>query len=401
MKKKLLVLSIQFLFGNLLFSYCHPECATETIVSVVPEYDSYNANFFAEASALYWHPRLYGTEFALESLFINDIFINKKDEDGEVQKKLALKKGSTKGCVKSANLCWDWGFKVGIGYSLPCYDWNINLNYTAFDSSGSKSTCVHMNNEYIGNIKSFLYNSLIENFKEANLFLSKFVSKRAKAKIYMNSDSLQLKLGKSFSICESIVLQPKIGFEYFWITLRQNTRYSSVQPFLFLVANPNEVEEIKSPFFDYSVRDRSKFSGIGPYFSFETQWNLYNNLYFYGNVSGTLLCGLFKISNKQKMNINFNIGEFTEEEKKAFMLNNCMNQVLNAFVPSVNTQIGLAYNTSLNCDKIHFIFRLAFDAQYIWRINQILQIRDFSFQPGRISEDLSIHGVTFDLRIDF
>lgn len=101
------------------------------------------------------------------------------------------------------------------------------------------------------------------------------------------------------------------------------------------------------------------------------------------------------------MNINLTLGEVTEEEKKAFTLNNCMNQALHAFVPSLNTQIGLAYNTSLNCDKIHFIFRLAFDAQYIWRINQILQIRDFSFQPGRISEDLSMHGVTFDLRMDF
>lgn len=72
-----------------------------------------------------------------------------------------------------------------------------------------------MNNEYIGNVKSFLYNSLIEKFKEANLFVSKFVSKPAKSKIYMNSDSLQLKLGKSFSICEFLVFQPKIGFEYF------------------------------------------------------------------------------------------------------------------------------------------------------------------------------------------
>lgn len=30
----------------------------------------------------------------------------------------------------------------------------------------------------------------------------------------------------------------------------------------------------------------------------------------------TLLCGLFKISNKQNMNINFTTGEVTEEEKK-------------------------------------------------------------------------------------
>lgn len=44
------------------------------MVNVIPECDSYNANFFAEASALYWHPRLYGTEFALESLFMNNIF---------------------------------------------------------------------------------------------------------------------------------------------------------------------------------------------------------------------------------------------------------------------------------------------------------------------------------------
>ena len=403
MKKKLVILSLHLLLENLLFSYYYPECTPETMGSVVPEYESYNANFFAEASALYWHPRLYGTEFAVESLFINDIFINKEDEDGDVEKKLVLKKSSTKGCIRSTNLCWDWGFKVGIGYNLPCYDWNINLNYTAFDSSGSKSTCVPMNNEYIGNVKCFLYNSLIEELKDANpiLFLSTFVSKRAKSKIYLNSDSLQLKLGKAFSICEFIVLEPKIGFEYFWITLRQNTRYIAVQPFLFQLADPDKVEEIKAPFFDYVVRDRSKFSGIGPYLSFETQWNLYNNLCFYGNISGALLCGQFKVCNKQKMNINFTVGEFSEEEKKAFTLNNCMNQVLHAFVPSVNTQIGLAYNTSLNCEKIHLIFKLAFDAHYIWRINQMLETENMTSTYKRISEDLSMHGVTLDVRIDF
>lgn len=71
-EKKLMFLSIQLLFGNLLFSCYQSECTTEPMVCMLPECDSYKANFFAEGSVLYWHLKVYKTEFASESVFILD-----------------------------------------------------------------------------------------------------------------------------------------------------------------------------------------------------------------------------------------------------------------------------------------------------------------------------------------
>lgn len=136
---------------------------------------------------------------------------------------------------------------------------------------------------------------------------------------------------------------------------------------------------------------------MGPHFIFGTEWHFCNNFYLYGNVSGALLYGLFTTHHKDK------ITAFREQDKVVaiFSFKNRMCQSRHAFVPMVNTQIGIAYDTYCNCDMMHLTFRLAFDAQYIWRINQILELSDATLNYRRISEDMSIHGVTFDIRFDF
>ena len=93
--------------------------------------------------------------------------------------------------------------------------------------------------------------------------------------------------------------------------------------------------------------------------------------------------------------------EIPPEIEYLLLYNNCICQRRHAFVPLVNTQIGIAYNTSFYCDQMQLTLKLAFDAQYIWRINQILETRNITTNYVRISEDMSIHGVTFDIRFDF
>lgn len=292
---------------------------------------------------------------------------------------------------------------------MPCYDWDIFLSYTAFNSKGCASACVTESNQYLINYKSFLFTSIPEGLKRVAFILgTKFVSKGAKSRVHMNLDALKFDLGKSFFICDCVYLHPRIGLEVSWIILKQNTRYTSVQPStlkqISLEKGDNEEFDFaNSLLFDYAIKDCSKFSGIGPSFSLQTQWHFYENFYLYGNVSGTLFSGLFKISHKESMNVFFPEGQDGDEPKVnyPFRLKNCLKESLHNFIPSVDTQIWLAYDTYFNCEKMHFLFKLGFNARYFWRINQILEAEDSTLQDERISEDLSIDGVTFDIRVDF
>lgn len=331
------------------------------------------SNFFVEASILYWCPRVSGTEFASGSLVVSPIL---SPQGREAQK------GSLKGCIKSIDLDWNWGFKVGFGYNLPCDGWDIFLNYTAFNSKGRKSVCTRKDNEYVVAYKLFPLVETGENIPSTSI-----LSKQARSKFCIDLDTLEFDLGRSFYISKSVVLYPRIGLKVFWIQLNQNTRYCSGQ----IIQNILKDED--KPNFDYAVKDTNKFLGVGPHFAFGTQWHFCNNFYLYGKVSGSLVYGLFTIHHKDKLTISI--------EDMELELRNCICQSRRAFVPMVDTQIGIAYGTYCNCDMMHLTFRLAFDAQYIWRINQILETRDVTLSYARISEDISIHGVTFDIRFDF
>lgn len=114
MKKGFLIPIIQ-LISTVIYSFSDLECSNtikeeqmeqiEVITScefcesdvgfpeaiLVPEYASYSHNFFLEASALYWHPKVYETEFVSQSLLINEIFKEKGDEDDDdeiIEKKI-------------------------------------------------------------------------------------------------------------------------------------------------------------------------------------------------------------------------------------------------------------------------------------------------------------------------
>jgi hypothetical protein len=64
--------------------------------------------------------------------------------------------------------------------------------------------------------------------------------------------------------------------------------------------------------------------------------------------------------------------------------------------------LGLSWDANINDDKNHLGIRLSYEFQYWWRQNQFLneqQATAANFQHE--SMDLSINGVTLDVRFDF
>ncbi|MGL4347848.1 MAG: Lpg1974 family pore-forming outer membrane protein [Chlamydiales bacterium] len=315
-----------------------------------PECGCCGANVYVSASILYWHPKISGTEFACGVINFNPTTIV-----------------PIKGCLKSIDFRWDWGFKTGIGYNFPYDGWDIFLEYTRFVSRGCQSTCSGTNNSVIA-LKGLP--SIANEETDSSAFL---VAKKANSHFCIGLNALQFELGRAFYISEYLALHPKIGVKAAWIGLGQQSRYGTIAG--------NFV----------SVKDCSRFSGAGPHFGLGTEWHFCGKFYLYGDICGSLMYGKFNVHHKER-----------------FSLTPCSNligicQIRHSLISSVGTLLGLGYSTYCSCDdNMHIMLRFGFDAQYIWRINQMLEVKDVTaLRFGRISEDLSIHGFTFDIKLDF
>lgn len=315
-----------------------------------PECGCCGVNLFASASLLYWHPKVSGTEFAYGVTNFDPAVVT-----------------PLKGCLKSIDFRWNWGLKVGLGYNIGHDGWDIFLEYTWFTSRGSQSTCSGNNNSIVA-LKG------LPRLAQPDMGSAEFfAAKKAKSNFCLALNALQLEFGRAFYVSEYLALHPKIGLKAAWICFGQRTRYDTVAGnFL-------------------SVRDCNRFAGVGPAFGLGTEWHFCGKLYLYGDICGALMYGLFNVHHKER-----------------FSVTSCSNQVRicqmrHAFVPCIGTTLGVGYSSYCGCDdNMHMMIRLGFDAHYTWRINQMLEVKDAAaLRFGRVSEDLSIHGVTLDIRLDF
>lgn len=314
-----------------------------------PECGCCGSNFFLSASVLYWHPKVAGTEFAYGVTNFDPATVI-----------------PMKGCLKSIDFRWNWGLRAGLGYNFAHDGWDIFLEYTWFTSRGCQSTCGGANNSIVA------LRGLPIIAQEDTGSADFLVGKKAVGHFCLGMNALKLELGRAFYVSEHLALHPKVGLKAAWIGFGEHAHY--------VTANGNGI----------SIKDCNRFAGVGPHFGLGTEWHFCGDFYFYGDICGSLMYGLFNVHHKER-----------------FSLTPCSNliricQMRHAFIPEIGTSLGLGYGTYCGCDNMHLRLRLGFDAQYIWRINQMIEVKDVSaLRFGRISEDLSIHGVTFDIRVDF
>ena len=65
-------------------------------------------------------------------------------------------------------------------------------------------------------------------------------------------------------------------------------------------------------------------------------------------------------------------------------------------------QLGLRFDKYIHNNKQHLGIGLGFEANYWWRQNQMIKIDDAAvLKYERYSEDVSMHGITLDLKWDF
>jgi Legionella pneumophila major outer membrane protein precursor len=248
---------------------------------------------------------------------------------------------------------WDFGFRAGIGKQFIHDNWDLFLNFTWFRAKNSSASSLHSSD--------FLSPLTVIPLKEAS-----------QVKLHWNIHfyTLDLNLGRSYFASPQLALHPYVGIKAAWITQHIRGRETVFFPLQAAL----------------KTRQKNAFWGVGPALGLEGKWFLDYGLHLFASGGGALLWGDFDVRHKEI----------------APSLPHRFNLDIHQIAPVIQLQIGIGYETNIHHDTYRLGISCRYETQYWWDQNQMPY---FSSQRGiqfrRYAEDLSLQGITLDVRFDF
>lgn len=309
-------------------------------------------------SLLYWQASTCGTDFAYG-------------------KQNPVVSFPAKGSVRDVHSKWNWGYKISLGYNIDHDSWESNLCYTDFSGTGSNKIASGCNDNVVPLLGAYTLPS------PAGIFA--FCSE-AKSQTEMHFRTLFWDLARDFFVSDCLSIRPFTALEAAWITTRQSTRYTGGEPEDTVLGLGDDLVHVK---------ENCTFKGLGPVMGLGANWYIGRGVSIYNEFTIGMLYGKLQISHSERYSAN---GLSTLKLK-----NDC-----HKFCPMAKYMLGLARKCYFRDDQNHLLVRLGFESQYWWRVNQVMRVTDIPNDDAvalvkylRQGLDLSIMGVTFDIRLDF
>ncbi|MCK4934645.1 MAG: MOMP family protein [Simkaniaceae bacterium] len=313
---------------------------TEGITATSANPKIYGKQVFIHADLLYFHPKVSGTEFA---------YSNRSQTSS-----LPLM-----GRIKKMDFDWDFGFRFGVGKNFHHDEWDLYLAYTRFHSSGSKS------------VSSGCADSTIP--LKGGIVTANTV-KSARSQFSFKYDNIDLELGRHFFLSSKLGIRPFIAVKNAWLDQGQLVRYTGGE---YLMANT------------VHIKDECDFWGIGPRAGVTTRWHLGDHFHIHGMIDGALLYGFFDVDHRERLSNNCYVSIDIEDNKHQFS-------------PTAHMQFGLDWGRYINTKENYINLSVSYEAEYLFRQNQMLRTYEYSSHRFEsISEDVSMHGVTFSAQLYF
>lgn len=316
-------------------------CATAQTAPARPSVDGYG--LFFSADALYWKIFEGGAEY---------LVTNVSQFGSTNENETPLQSG-----MRKANFDWKWGYRIGAAYYLPHDDWDIELQFTryetqAHDAFQSENTLGVLIGPAITGI--FAFGSEID--------------------WHIKYSTLDFTIGRSFFLNPLFAIRPHIGIRGAWI-------HQNIHAFFDQISDLIPVElQLQVP-----IDTKNHFSGVGPVAGVDTQWFFDKHWSFFSQFSAELLYGKFEVD----YDLSFRGIPIFEIDADT-----------NRIVPAVQTILGLGWQTDFQDHCYHLAIQFGYELQIWWRQNQQPSF-DTLVNWVRYSEDLSLHGATIDVRIDF
>jgi len=181
------------------------------------------------------------------------------------------------GCIsrQAPNLNWDSGFRVNLGFNLPCDQWALNVSYLYFWTTASHSDAFANNFPVInpgetvplaGGIVPVLFNNVSE-------FFNGDYSTAGHWKWQFNQ--LDIDFSRISMINRSITLTPRAGFRFIWSEQQLNTAFA------FSGAGDS---------LQVGTYNKNRIDGFGIKFGLDSTWDIgFCGLSLYGNFDYSVL----------------------------------------------------------------------------------------------------------------
>lgn len=185
-------------------------------------------------------------------------------------------KSTVKAKTKDLDFDWSPGFRIGAGYLSPT-NWDLSVEWTHLISNADDS--YHSS----GFPQSFLNTQWLSDTVGG-------MADQACARWHLNFNTVDLLIGKDFTIGKRFSLRPFMGVRTAWI--HQNYRINYHSQFQFSPVNvPN------NPFsggflpFDSKIRMKQEFTAGGLRLGSDFNWNFVSDWSLWGSFSASLLYG--------------------------------------------------------------------------------------------------------------
>lgn len=248
MKKLFGILSAVFAVGMLSAQAngtCNPCCEQEE-------------GAFIQADVLVWKAARTGLDYALEG----DVYGNGQIVDGRMH---------------SVDFDWNLGFRLGLGYRLPCDRWDIKLLYTRFHSTADGSISDDNASNLNPNIVASRIHPLI-------MPVSGYAEK-VSAEFEVGYDVVDLLLGHGYCPCPSFELHPFIGLRALFLNQTFTVDYKGHD----FASTGN------------GLWWESDYNAFGIHGGTDIYYHVCGDFSFYGNLSGSVLFGKADGHQKQKV----------------------------------------------------------------------------------------------------
>ncbi|NGX50923.1 MAG: hypothetical protein K1060chlam2_00775 [Chlamydiae bacterium] len=299
--------------------------------------DIMSDEWFIFFETLHWYQRTNGTAFAYSN--------------NTLATTLPLK-----GRTKDIDFGWSWGLRVGGGKNLEFDRWDLSGAFTYYSSHVS------------GTARSGQASILIP-LRGAVVTATGVTN--AKSTYAMDLYNLDVELGRHYYISDKLSFRPFIGVKGARVDQRQVIRYTGGS----LAQNTA------------NIKDYCDYSGIGTKGGINSRWHLGDGWHIDGLISGALLYGFFDIEHRERVTPS-HLDRIKLEDNK------------HRFVPMVQWRLGLTWGSYFNVKENYVDLAVAYEGMYWWRQNQMLKIYEYTaLRYDNFSEDLSMHGLTFSIKL--
>ncbi len=256
---------------------------------------------------------------------------------------------------------WDYGFRIGIGYNLSHDDWDMICNWSWFDTSATNAVSPK---------------PLTWVFPE---FDAAFLSGNSCAEMAVRWDLLfnmfDWGIGKGCWVSQDLFLRPFVGLKGGWIHQSIQATYDHLIKQLVFVTDQLGKEKLKNNFW-----------GIGPLGGIETKWRIgmfgSHFLDLCGDLSAATMWGVWSCSDVYRDTLSQSISVDTK------------NDFLGALM--FGGFFGFGWEVDFRNNRSHFAAKLGYEMQ-LW----LNQLRVATFQLQRLHHDLTLQGITFNVRYDY